>query len=124
MFSKYSWVLPLKDKGGTTVANAFEKIILKRKPNKIWIDKGGEFYNKVFEIFFKINNIEMYSAYNEEKSVVAEGFISTLKNNISKHMTAVSLKNTFYFNVLDDNKTAHRTIKMKPIDVTTYSYAE
>ena len=66
----------------------------------------------------------MYSAYNEEKSVVAEGFISTLKNNISKYMTAVSLKNTFYFNVLDDNKTAHRTIKMKPIDVTTYSYAE
>ena len=45
LFSKYAWVVPLKDKGGTTVANAFEKMILKRKPNKIWIDKGGKFYN-------------------------------------------------------------------------------
>ena len=71
----------------------------------------------------------MYSTYNEGKSVVAERFISTLKNNIYKHMTAVSLKNTFYFDVLDDivktyNNTAHRTIKMKPTDVTSYSYAE
>ena len=48
----------------------------------------------------KTNNIEMYSAYNEEKSVVAERFIRTLKNKIFKHMTAIS-KNV-YFDVLDD----------------------
>ena len=75
----------------------------------------------------KINNIETYSTYNEGKSVVAERFIRTLKNKIFKHMTAIS-KNV-YFNVLDDivNKyknTIHRTIKMKPIDVTGDSYAE
>ena len=69
----------------------------------------------------------MYSAYNEGKSVVAERFIRTLKNKIFKHMTAIS-KNV-YFDVLDDivnkyNNTVHRTIKMKPIDVTSDSYAE
>ena len=69
----------------------------------------------------------MYSTYNEGKSVVAERIIRTLKNKIFKHMTAVS-KNV-YFDVLDDivnkyNNTVHRTIKMKPIDVTDDSYAE
>ena len=69
----------------------------------------------------------MYSTYNEGKSVVAEIFIRTLKSKIFKHMTAIS-KN-IYFNVLDDivnkyNNTVHRTIKMKPMDVTFDSYAE
>ena len=69
----------------------------------------------------------MYPTYNEEKSLVPERFIRTLKNKIFKHMTAVS-KNV-YFDVLDDivdkyNNTVHRTIKMKPIDVTYDSYAE
>ena len=69
----------------------------------------------------------MYSTFNEGKSVVAERFIRTLKNKIFKHMTAIS-KNV-YFDVLDDivnkyNNTVHRTIKMKPIDVTNDSYTE
>ena len=69
----------------------------------------------------------MYSTYNEGKSVVAERFIRTLKNKIFKHMTAIS-KN-IYFDVLNDivnkyNNKVHKTIKMKPIDVTDGSYAE
>ena len=69
----------------------------------------------------------MYSTFNEEKSVAAERFIRTLKNNIFKYMTVIS-KNV-YFDVFDDfvnkyNNTVHRTIKMKPIDVTNDSYAE
>ena len=69
----------------------------------------------------------MYSTYIEGKSVVAEGFIRTLKNKIFKHMTVVS-KNV-YFNVLDDivekyNNTFQKAINMKPIDVTSDSYAE
>ena len=69
----------------------------------------------------------MYSTYNEEKSVVAERFTRTLKNKIFKHITAIS--KYVYFNVLDDilnkyNNIIHRTIKMKPIDVTSDSYAE
>ena len=69
----------------------------------------------------------MYSIYNEGKSVVAEKFIRTLKNEIYKHMTAIS-KNV-YFDVLDDivdeyNNTYHKTIKMQPVDVTSDSFAE
>ena len=69
----------------------------------------------------------MYSTYNEGKSAVTERFIRTLKNKILKHMTAIS-KNV-YFDVLDDivnkyNNTVHKTIKMKPIDVTGDSYAK
>ena len=65
LFSKYAWVIPLKDKKGTSIVNAFKKIISKkRKPNKIWVDHGSEFYNQPFKDFLKINNIKMYSTYN------------------------------------------------------------
>ena len=76
LFSKYAWVVPLKDKRGISIVNAFQKIISEgRKPNKIWVDQGSEFYNNSFKDFLKINNIEMYSTYNEGKSVVAEIFL-------------------------------------------------
>ena len=76
LFSKYAWVVPIKDKKGTSIVNAFQKIISEgRKPNKIWVDQGSEFYNNSFKDFLKINNIEMYSTYNEGKSVVAEIFL-------------------------------------------------
>ena len=69
----------------------------------------------------------MYSTHSEGESVVAERFIRTLKNKLYKHKTTVS-KNV-YFDVLDDivnkyNNTVHRTIKLKPTDVTSDSYAE
>ena len=83
LFSKYTWVVPIKEKKGVSIVNSFEKIISKeRKPNKIWVDQGSEFYNNSFKDFLKINNIEMYSTYNEGKSVVAKRFIRTLKNKI------------------------------------------
>ena len=122
LFSKYAFVLPLKDKKGTSIVNAFNKIIKQsnRKPNKIWVDQGGEFYNNAFEKWLSDNDIIMYSMYNEGKSVVAERFIRTLKNKLYKHMTATGKK--VYYDVLDDvvnkyNNTKHSTIKMKPIDV-------
>ena len=128
LFSKYAWVVPLKDKRGITVTNVFQKIISKgHKPNKICVDQGDTFKNDLFKRLLKINNIEMYSIYNEIKSVVAERFIRTLKTKIFKHMTAVS-KNV-NFDVLDDivnkyNNTSHRAIKMKPSEVTFDYYAE
>ena len=125
LLSKYAWVMSLKDKKGTCIVNAFQKIISKeRKPNKIWVDQGSEFYNQSFKDFLKINNLEMYSTFNEGKSVVAERFIRALKNKVFKQMTAISTKVSF--DVLDDivnkhNNTIHRTIK---IDVTDDSFAE
>ena len=122
MYSKYAFVIPLKDKKGISIVNAFDKIIKQsnRKPNKIWVDQGGEFYNNVFKKWLSDNDIIMYSIYNEGKSVVAVRFIRTLKNKLYKHMTATG-KNVYY-DVLDDavnkyNNTKHSVIKMKPIDV-------
>ena len=128
LFSKYAWVVSIKNKRGTGIVNAFRKIILKeRKPNKIWVDQGSEFYNNIFKDFLKTNNTEMYSTHNEGKPVVAERFIRTLKNKIFRHMAAIS-KNV-YFDVLDDifdkyNNTIHRNIKMKRIDVTGDLYVK
>ena len=128
LLSKYAWVVPLKDKKGTSIINAFQKIISEgRKPNKRWIDQGSEFYNDSLKDFLKINNTKMYSTQNEGKSVVAERFIRTLKNKIFKHMTAIS-KNVC-FEVLDDivnkyNNTIHITIKMKSIDVKDNTYVD
>ena len=122
LYSKYAFVIPLKEKKGISIVNAFNKIIKQcnRKPNKIWVDQGGEFYNNVFEKWLSDNDINMYSTYNESKSVVAKRFIRTLKNKLYKYMTATG-KNVYY-DVLNDavnkyNNTKHSTIKMKPIDV-------
>ena len=88
-YSKYTWVVPLKGKKGISIVNAFQRILKKynRKLNKIWVDKGSEFYNSYFKKWLRDNNIEMYSTHNEGKSVVAERFIRTLKSKIYKYMT-------------------------------------
>ena len=110
-----------------SIVNAFQNILdnSKRKPNKIWVDKGSEFYNNSFKKWLQDNNIAMYSAHNEGKSVVAERFIRTIKKKIYKYITSIS-KNV-YIDKLDDivdeyNNTYHRTIKMKPIDVKGNTY--
>ena len=122
LFSKYAFVVTLKDKKGISITNAFKKIIKQsnRKPNKIRVDQEGEFYNRDFKKWLSSNDVIMYSTYNEGKSVVAERFIRPLKNKLYKHMTATG-KNVYY-DVLDDivnkyNNTKHSTIKMKPKDV-------
>ena len=129
IFSKYAWVIPLKDKKGISIVNAFQ-IILKKsncKPNKIWVDKGREFYNSSFKKWLKDNDVEMHSANNEGKSISAERFIRTLKNKIYKYMTSIS-KNV-YIDKLDEivkkyNNTYHISIKMKPVDVKDNTYID
>ena len=100
---------------------------LNRKPKKIWVGRGSEFYNSFFKKWLKDNDIEMYSIHGERKSVVAERFNRTLKTKIYKYMTSVS-KNV-YIDKLDDivneyNNTYHRTIKMKPVDVKDNTYID
>ena len=109
-FSKYAWVIPLKDEKSISIANSFQKILndSKRseaedkgwKPNTIWVDKGREFYNNSFKKWLKDNYIVMYSTNNKGKSVVAERFIRTIKNKIYKYMT--SLSKNVYIDRLDD----------------------
>ena len=79
-----AFIANTKDKKGITSTNAFKKNLDEstRKPNKIWVDKGREFYNRSMKSFLQNNCIEMYSRCNEGKFVVAERFIRTLKNKI------------------------------------------
>ena len=139
IFSKYAWVVPLKDKKAISIAKAFQ-IILKQsnsrqrakgtsaryvKPNKIWVDKGSEFCNAYFKKWLRDNDIGMYSTHNEGKFVVAERFIRTLKSKIYKYM--ISISKNVYIDKLDDivdeyNNTCHTTIKMKPADVKDNTY--
>ena len=125
IFSKYAWVVSLKDKNSVSIA--FQKILddSNEKPKKIWVDKGSEFYNNFFKKCLKDNDLEMYSIHNERNSVVAERFIRALKTKIYKYITSIS-KNV-YIGKLDDivnehNSTYHRTIKMKPVDVKDNTY--
>ena len=92
LFSKYAFVVPSKGKKGINIVNAFQSILnkSKRKPNKIWVDKGSEFYNASFKKWLQDNDTVMYSTNNEGKSVVAERFIRTLKSKIYKYMTSTS----------------------------------
>ena len=127
IFSKYAWVIPLKDKKGVRIATAFQSILKQsnRKPNKIWSEKSSEFYNASFKKWLQDNDIVMYSTHNEGKSVVAERFIRTLKSKTYKFMTSIS-KNVYIEkldNIVDEyNNAYHTTIEMKPIDVKDNTY--
>ena len=127
IFSKYAWVIPLKDKKDINITNTFQKILdeSNRKPNKILEDKGSEFYNRSMKSWLEKNHIEMYSTHNEGTFVVAEKCIRTLKNKIYKHMTSIS-KNV-NIDKLDDivnkyDNTYCGTTKMKAVDVKSNTY--
>ena len=122
IFSKYSWVIPLKDKKGITIKNALEKIFKQRKPKFLWTDRGTEFYNNQVETLLNENNIKLYSTNNSEiKSAVIERFNRTFKNMMYKKFTENN--NTIFYNVLDElvnnyNNKYHSTIKMTPIEAS------
>ena len=118
----YKWVIPFKDKKGIKIANAFQKFLKESncKPNKIWVNKGGKFYNRSMKSWLGKNAIKMYSTHNVVKSVVAKWFIRSLKNKIYKYMTTISKH--VYINKLDEivnkyNDTYYSIIKMKYVDV-------
>ena len=98
IFSKYSWVIPLKDKKGITIKNALEKIFNERKPNFLWTDKVTEFYNKQVQDLLNENNIKLYSTNNSEiKNSVVERFNRTFKNMMYKKFTQYN--NTIFYNI-------------------------
>ena len=116
IFSKYGWIIPLKNKQGITTANALETIFKERKPKKLWVDKGKEFYNNNVK-----GLVELYSTENEEKSSIVERWIRTMKEKIWKYFTD---NNTYtYIDVLPDlvedyNNTVHSSIKMTPVEAS------
>ena len=100
-----------------------------RKPNKIWVDKGSECFNRSMKSCLEKNDIKMYSTHSERNSVVAERLISTLKNKIYEYIykyitnkIKFSVSKNVYIDKLDDivnkhNNTYHKIIKMKSVDV-------
>jgi hypothetical protein len=123
VFSKFAWSIPLKDKKGLTVLNAFKQIVKKsgRIPKHIWVDEGKEFYNKNMDEWLKENNVIRYSTHGEHKSAVVERFNRTLKTNMWKRFTAENTRN--WINMLDKllteyNNKKHSTIKMTPIEAS------
>ena len=116
IFSKYGWIVPLKNKKGETVAEALKNIFEERKPEKLWTDKGTEFKNKDVKKL-----IEIYNTENEEKSSIVERWIRTMKEKMWKYFTDNNTYN--YMSVLPDlvkdyNNTVHSSTKFTPIDAS------
>ena len=122
VFSKYAWVKPLKNKHGDSVLAAFKEILENgRKPEKIQSDEGKEFINNSFRKFLKIQKISIYIVNSELKASVVERFNRTLKEKMWRYFTA---KGKYVYHdaietlVKTYNNSYHRTIKMKPNDVS------
>ena len=123
VFSKYGWIVPLKDKKTESVSLAFDRIFKKskRKPEKLWTDKGSEFISKHFKEFLKTHHIKLYHTENEEKSSVVEKWNKTMKNKMWRMFSANN--NTVYWDKLDKlvddyNNTYHSSIEMTPTEAS------
>lgn len=115
-FSKYGWIEPLKNKTGAEVAKALKRIFKERKPEKLWVDKGKEFYNRDVQSL-----IDLYSTENEEKSSIVERWNRTMKEKMFKYFSANSTRK--YIDSLDEmvknyNETIHTSTKMTPIEAS------
>jgi hypothetical protein len=115
IYSRYTFVFPLKDKTSKSVLNCFKTI--KQYPKNLWIDKGGEFLSKEFKSFCKEKDINIYHTYGESKAVFIERFNRTLKNRITQYM--IENNTSKYINALDDivdnyNNTIHSKTKLTP----------
>jgi transposase InsO family protein len=123
VFSRYAFAVPVKDKRGSTVAAAFEKIFTERVPNMLQTDRGTEFYNVQVQELFKKNGVRHYSSLNDDiKAALVERFNRTLKSRLFRYMTRSHTKR--WIDVIDDvvnsyNRSHHRSIGAAPIDVTS-----
>ncbi len=124
VFSKFAWIVPLKNKTGPALVEVF-KVILEsdRKPQKIQTDQGTEFFNRHFKALMKQEDIQLYNTYNETKASIVERLIRTLKTKMWRFFTRR------YIDMLDDlaysyNHSKHRSIKEKPVNVTVENEQE
>ena len=136
IFTKYTWAIPLKNKSGLSITNGF-KIVLNehpqggsehRKPEKLWVDRGSEFYKKTFKTLLieygtgkAASGIELYSTYSDLKAVFIERFNRTLLHIINKPMFINGDGN--WVNILNDavvtyNNNIHSTINMTRLDAS------
>ena len=123
VFSKYAWAVPLKKKTGSSLVEAFKKILSSgRKPTHIQTDQGSEFFNRDFKKLLAEENVTLFNTFNETKASIVERLIRTLKTKMWRYFTAN--KTMRYIDMLPDllysyNHSMHRSIKEKPINVTS-----
>ena len=122
IFSKSAWAIPLKNKSGSTLLNAFQTLFKDsgRLPRNLQTDKGSEFYNRLVKTFLKEKGVHLFSTENETKASVVERFNRTLKTKMWRYFTANSTYK--YMDVLPSllesyNTTHHRTIDRAPDEV-------
>ena len=122
--TKYAWAIALKDKSGKSTTAAFKKLIetSKRKPHKIWLDRGKEFYNKTFLHYLKEQNIQIYSTNSDLKAVFVERFNRTLLDLIKEpiYIEGKACWLNHINSALDKyNNRVHGTTKMTPFEMST-----
>ena len=115
LYTRFAWAVPMKRKDAITTKNSLEKImkVSKRQPNKLWVDRGKEFYNKHVQSL----PFEIYSTYNDGKAVVIERFNRTFKKYMFKKMTENKSQKWFqlYPKVIDYyNNKKHSSIGVSP----------
>lgn len=120
VFSKYAWVIPLKNKTQDSIIHAFTSIFKQRKPKRLHTDAGSEFIGSSSQKFLKENSIQFYILNSEMKASIVERFNRTLKEKMWRYFTKKG--KYIYYDILDDllyayNHSYHRSIKMRPIDV-------
>ena len=121
--TKFAWAIPLKDKSGKSTTTAFKKLIetSKRKPEKVWSDRGKEFYNKTFLDFLKQNEIQIYSTHSDLKAVFVERFNRTLLDLIKEPMYIEG--KACWLNHINSaldkyNNRVHTTTRMTPFEAS------
>ena len=121
--TKFAWAIPLKDKSGKSTTTAFKKLIetSKRKPEKVWSDRGKEFYNKTFLDFLKQNEIQIYSTHSDSKAVFVERFNRTLLDLIKEPMYIEG--KACWLNHINSaldkyNNRVHTTTRMTPFEAS------
>ena len=134
IFTKYAWAIPLKNKSGLSITNGFKIVFSEhpqggpepRKPEKLWVDRGSEFYNKTFKSLLKeygtskaASGIELYS------TVFIKRFNRTLLHIINKPICINGNGN--WINILNDavvthNNNIHSTINLTPVDASNNPY--
>ena len=117
-FSKYGWIVPLKNKKAQTIVKALKEIFKEsgRRPDKLWTDKGTEFFNEDVR-----DLVYLYATENEEKSSIAERWIRTMKEKMFKYFTDNNTNK--YIDVLPDlvedyNNTVHSSTKFTPVEAS------
>ena len=129
IFTKYAWAIPLKNISGLSIINGFKTILSKgphggsehKKPEKLWVDRSSEFYNKTFKSLLREYETKLYSTYSDLKAVFIERFNRTLIHINNKSMFISGYGK--WVNILNDavktyNSNVHSTINMTPVDAS------